>query len=48
LASVAALLSKPTQTVGAESFEWLTDYDAGLKRAAAENKPIFLEFRCMP
>jgi hypothetical protein len=48
ICAVAAVLSTPTQTVGAEGFEWVTDYDAGIKKAAAENKPIFLEFRCMP
>lgn len=36
------------EQVNAAGQEWLTDYKAGLEKARAENKPIFLEFRCVP
>jgi hypothetical protein len=47
-ALIAAALSSPPQTVEAEGFEWITDYKTGLEKARTEQKPIFLEFRCMP
>lgn len=40
--------STPPETVDAGGFEWITDYKAGLEKARAEDKPIFLEFRCVP
>ena len=42
------LASTPSQPVDAASFEWITDYKAGLEKARTEEKPIFLEFRCVP
>jgi hypothetical protein len=47
-ALIAAVLADQTQTVEADGQEWITDYKAGLEKAAADKKPIFLEFRCMP
>jgi hypothetical protein len=47
-ALIAAALSSVPQTVEADGFEWITDYKAGLEKARADKKPIFLEFRCMP
>ncbi|MBZ0137709.1 MAG: thioredoxin family protein [Planctomycetes bacterium] len=48
LAVAGLVATTPTDHVSAGGQEWLTDYQAGLERARAENKPIFLEFRCVP
>lgn len=47
LIAVTAVLSLMTQPpdAQAEGVVWLTDYKAALKQAAAEDKPVFLEFR---
>lgn len=47
LFAVTAVLSLTTQSpeVQAEGVVWLTDYNAALKQAATDDKPIFLEFR---
>ena len=47
-AVVAFILASPPQTVEADGVEWITDYKAGLEQARVEDKPIFLEFRCVP
>jgi hypothetical protein len=47
-ALIAATLTSPPQTVDADGFEWITDYKTGIEKARTEQKPIFLEFRCMP
>ena len=47
-ALVAAIATSQPQTIEADGFEWITDYKQGLEKAAAEKKPIFLEFRCLP
>ncbi|MCA8917456.1 MAG: hypothetical protein KDB32_00045 [Planctomycetes bacterium] len=47
-AVVAFALSGPPETVQASGVEWITDYKAGITKAREENKPIFLEFRCVP
>jgi len=45
LAALTAWWATAPQPVEADGFEWITDYQEGLKKARAENKPIFLEFR---
>ncbi|MBX3459364.1 MAG: hypothetical protein KF696_05250 [Planctomycetes bacterium] len=47
LCAVAVALSLTTidRTAEAAGVVWLADYNAALKQAADENKPIFLEFR---
>jgi hypothetical protein len=42
------LASTPSQPVDAGGFGWITDYKVGLEKARTEEKPIFLEFRCVP
>ena len=42
---MAAATEEPVSAAG---HEWITDYKAGLEKAKAEDKPIFLEFRCVP
>jgi hypothetical protein len=48
LALIAAAYSTTPDRAGADGHEWITDYNAGIEKAQAEKKPIFLEFRCMP
>lgn len=45
LAALTAWWATAPQPVEAEGFEWITNYQEGLKKAREENKPIFLEFR---
>lgn len=47
-AIAGSFATAPGEEVSAAGHEWLTDYKAGLEKARAENKPIFLEFRCVP
>lgn len=48
LAIAGSFASAPDENIQAAGQEWFTDYKAGLEKARAENKPIFLEFRCVP
>ena len=47
--AVAVMLgNSPTPAQDAARYGWHTDYQAALKIARAENKPLMVVFRCVP
>lgn len=44
IALMVVLAACESETGGAGKVDWVTDYDAGMEKAKAENKPVMLVF----